>query len=277
VLGVLPMWRDHGLPDEDGLPPPHGMPPAAPPGIRVLAVLAGPHLSNLDEFEPLAHVPGLQLRWVRHPDQLAGAHWLVLPGSKQVSGDLAWLRATGLDRAVAAHAAAGGPVLGLCGGLQMLGALLADPDGVDGPAHGGLPGLGLLPLETHYAAPKLLRPGRARLAHDLAGPWQALSGLVFDGYEIRCGRSAPLEAAPGLHTPLHQALHADDGRCIGWQHGSVLGLYAHGLFESPAVLHALFGAAGAALEPRLDALATWAEQHLGADTLQRLLGPGAKP
>ena len=158
LLGVLPMRRDHGLPDEDGIDAPpvnraHAARGAAN-GLRI-AIVAWPHLSNLDEFHPLANAG--TLRWVHSAAELDGADWIVLPGSKQVSGDLAWLRAQGLDLVIAHHVRQGRPLLGICGGLQVLGELLDDPDGVDGEAHGPVPGLQLLPLTTHYAAPKRLR------------------------------------------------------------------------------------------------------------------------
>ena len=124
-----------------------------------MAVLAPPHISNLDEFLPLARVPGLRLVWARQAAQLEGADWIVLPGSKQVSGDLAWLRSRHLDEAIRQHAARGGPVLGVCGGLQMLGLSLDDPQGHDGEAVRGLPGLGLLPLHTRFGPGKQLVQG----------------------------------------------------------------------------------------------------------------------
>jgi adenosylcobyric acid synthase len=154
LAGVLPMRRDHGLPEEDGLLDGWsgaGTSGAAAVALRV-AVIAPPHISNLDEFLPLARVPGVRLVWARDAAQLEGAHWIVLPGSKQVSGDLAWLRARGLDAALSRHVAAGGAVLGVCGGLQMLGLSLHDPQGHDGQAVADLPGLGLLPLHTHFGA-----------------------------------------------------------------------------------------------------------------------------
>jgi adenosylcobyric acid synthase len=119
-----------------------------------VAVIAYPRISNLDEFQSLKNVPGVRLVWARTPADVAGADWIVLPGSKHTSGDLAWLRAQGLDRAVAAHAARkGGAVLGICGGLQMLGEALVDPHGIDGNA----PGLGLLPLVTVFEREKTVR------------------------------------------------------------------------------------------------------------------------
>ncbi|HUD33381.1 MAG TPA: cobyric acid synthase, partial [Variovorax sp.] len=122
TVATLPMWWQHGLPEEDGVFDARATSTGA---VRLtVAVIATPRISNLDEFQPLKNLDGVRLRWVRGPAELADlapADWIVLPGSKHTSGDLAWLRARGLDRAVAAHAARGGAVLGVCGGLQMLG------------------------------------------------------------------------------------------------------------------------------------------------------------
>ncbi len=261
LTGVLPMRRGHGLPEEDGVFD-EGARGEGEARLR-LAVLAPPHISNLDEFQPLSRVPGLHLRWAREPGQLAGADWIVLPGSKQVSGDLAWLRARGLDAAVLRHAAAGGAVLGVCGGLQMLGRMLHDPLGHDGEAFDTLAGLGLLPLSTHFGADKRLREGPLRFG-PARGPWAALQGAQARGYEIRCGHTS---AAAGA-----AVLHDAQGEAIGWQAGPVLGVYAHGLFENPTVLRALFGATVPTMDDAFDGLADLVDEHLDAPLLRRLLG-----
>ena len=259
LLGVLPMVRDHGLPDEDGIDGRPGTRGGAGPRI---AVVAWPHISNLDEFQPLA--AAARLRWARCAAELDDADWIVLPGSKQVSGDLAWLRAGGMDTAVVRHAHQGRPLLGVCGGLQVLGASLADPQGVDGQAHGPLPGLGLLPLATHYAAPKRLRAATVRFG-TLGGAWQGLSGLAPAAYEIRCGRTD----VTGLDA--RAVLFDADGAAIGWQAGNVLGIAVHGLFECAAVQRALLGQQVRTLDDTLDALADLIEAHLGAATLRALM------
>ncbi len=283
LAGVLPMWRGHGLPEEDGwfgreggFSPREAVAPGAlataprdgdaaqgsgrGPGPLRIAIVAFPRISNLDEFQPLAQAPGVELAWAREPSLLAAADWVVLPGSKQVSGDLAWLRERGLDRVIAAHAAAGRPVLGICGGLQMLGAVLEDPEGVDGAAHGPLAGLGLLPLHTRAAAPKLLRRTRLRFGA-VQGPWAGLAGVEGEGYEIHVGRT---EAVSGVRQGV---LHDDAGQAIGWQAGPVLGVYAHGIFECAAVQQALFGREAVTLDARLDGLADAIERHLSPSRL----------
>jgi adenosylcobyric acid synthase len=268
VVGVLPMQRDHGLPDEDGVfdTTAAGAGGRAAPSCRV-AVLAYPRISNLDEFQPLRQVPGLRLTWARHAAELEAADWIVLPGSKQVSGDLQWLRDRALDAAISRHVAQGKRLLGVCGGLQMLGAWLNDPQGVDG-APGCVPGLGLLPLNTCYAAPKRVLAVQARFG-DLQPPWQALAGIGSPAYEIRTGVTEPAETLPGA--ALTQALRDEHGTVIGWQRGPVLGVYAHGLFESAAVMRALFGAEAATLDASLDRLADLVDRHFEPGVLKRCL------
>jgi adenosylcobyric acid synthase len=260
LLGVLPMLREHGLPEEDGL---LAAPPQREQARLRVAVLAPPALSNHDEFQPLLAASAVQLVWARRPAELSGADLIVLPGSKQVSGDLAWLRAQGFEAPLRAHAAAGKPLLGLCGGLQMLGEWLDDPEGVDGQAHGPLPGLGLLPIRTRYAAPKRVRASQARFAAELPAAWSVWAGLRVPGYEIRCGRTE----GPGA------VAWADDGQPLAWAQGSVLGLYLHGALEQPALLRALCGAAVYGLDAVFDRLAEHLEGALGRDKLMRLCTP----
>jgi len=267
VAGVIPLVRDHGLPDEDGLFDLRRPPPAD--GRLRVAVLCPPHISNLDEFEPLRRVPGVQLGWARCAADLHGADWIVLPGSKQVSGDLAWLRRQGLDATIARHAAAGRPVLGICGGLQMLGEALVDPEGHDGDAGFNGPGLGLLPLVTRYEREKRVRRTALRFGAT-TGAWAPLADIETTGYEIRCGVTIAHPDLPAASV----ALRDDRGETIGWQRGNVMGVYAHGLFESPALLRALWGADAPALDDSFERLADQVDRHLSPALLARLLAPG---
>jgi adenosylcobyric acid synthase len=262
TVATLPMWWRHGLPEEDGVFDDRA---AATGQVRLtVAVVAYPRISNLDEFQPLKKVPGVRLRWARSPAELAGADWVVLPGSKHTSGDLAWLRAQGLDRAVAAHARAGRPVLGICGGLQMLGEALVDAHGIDGNA----PGLGLLPVVTQFDPTKTVRPARAALG-EVRGPWSALAGVAVDGYEIHHGRTVQHAGmAPGREV-------LPDG--LGWQNteGNVLGLYLHGLFENASVLRALFGADAPSLDGVFEGLADFIDAQFAPGFLARLADPSS--
>ena len=171
-------------------------------------------------------MPGVQLAWVRSAAELDDADWIVLPGSKQVSGDLAWLRRQGLDAAIARHAAAGRPVLGICGGLQMLGEALVDPDGHDGEAGFNGPGLGLLPLVTRYERDKRVRRTHAAL-RATARPGRRAASRHRLRDPLR--RDLPHPDLPAAAV----ALRDDHGEAIGWQHGNVLGVYAHGCSSRP--------------------------------------------
>lgn len=256
TVATLPMLWRHGLPEEDGW---YGGRAEGGEG-RTVAVVAYPRISNLDEFQPLANLPGVRLVWARTPGDLAGADWIVLPGSKHTSGDLAWLREQGLDRAIARHAAAGGAVLGICGGLQMLGEALVDVHGIDGNG----PGLGLLPLVTQFEAAKTVRHTGTRFGA-LTGPWSALAHVRVGGYEIHHGRTVQHPAM----APAREVL--PDG--LGWQNGqgNVLGVYLHGLFEEPAVLRAMFGAGAPTLETVFDRLADFVDEHFAAGVLPGLI------
>ncbi len=262
TVATLPMWWHHGLPEEDGVFDDRSV--ASGVVTRTVAVIAYPRISNLDEFQPLKNVPGVLLRWVRSPAELAGADWIILPGSKHTSSDLAWLRAQGLDAAIAAHAGKGGAVLGICGGLQMLGEALVDTHGIDGNA----PGLGLLPLVTSFAVDKTVRRAEATFG-TLTGAWAALSGVTMQGYEIHHGQTAqhPAMAAAG------DVARAVMPGALAWQggQGNVLGLYLHGMFEDPAVLTALFGATARTLDSVFDGLADYVEAHFEPGVLASLL------
>jgi len=256
TIATLPMWRGHGLPEEDGV-----FDDATTGQGLHIAVIAYPRISNLDEFQPLRQLPGVRLSWAREPRDLAGADWIVLPGSKSTAADLAWLRAQKLDAAINTHR---GRVLGICGGLQMLGEALIDPHGLDGNA----PGLGLLPLVTVFEPDKLLRSAHFHFDSGLDGPWAALAGVQAAGYEIRHGRT---QAHPGLPAP-RVALRNAAGEAIGWQAGHVLGVYAHGLFEQPALLQALFGQSVRPLDAVFDGLADFIDLHFQPGRLAGLIG-----
>jgi adenosylcobyric acid synthase len=256
TLGVLPMWRDHGLPEEDGV---FDAQPAGA-GLSII-VVAYPRISNLDEFTPLRRVPGVSLAWAREAQTVARADLLILPGSKHVAEDLQWLRRTGLDAAILAHVQAGKPTLAICGGLQILGRELADPYGVEGEAHG----LCLLPLSTEFQSSKRYQH-RGYTFPALGGFWARLSHVSFDAYEIRHGLTRPCLDADA------SSLRAALAEGCGWQSGETLALYTHGLFENAAVLRALFGQQVPTLEDTFDGLADFIEQHIGARALMSLLG-----
>ncbi|WP_127546828.1 cobyric acid synthase [Actinoplanes sp. OR16] len=273
VHGVLPFHSDVWLDAEDSLA--YGRvlgrpgPPRGTEWLRV-AVIRLPRVSNATDAEALAAEPGVQVRLTIEPGEIADADLVVLPGSKATVSDLAWLRATGLADAVLAHAAAGKPLLGICGGFQMLGERIHDE--VES-GQGSVPGLGLLPVEVTFARQKTL----ARV--EGAG-----LGAPAQGYEIHHGY-----VSSGVPEPL---LHYHDGRPEGAVSGNVHGTHWHGAFESDEFRRRFLTRAAeqagrhgftvapdtryAAIRERaLDVLGDLVEEHLDTAALMRLIEQGA--
>ncbi|GAC1347459.1 MAG: cobyric acid synthase [Acetobacteraceae bacterium] len=234
-------------------------------GGRVrIAVPVLPGIANFDDLDPLRAEPDVDLVLLRPGSPIPGDCALVmLPGSKTTIRDLAALRAEGWDIDLAAHVRRGGRVLGVCGGYQMLGRRIADPDGAEGPP-GEAAGLGLLEIETVLTGDKRLDQVTGRLA----------GGAGFAGYEMHLGRTT----GPALARPF---LHFADGRSDGAvSHcGRVGGTYVHGLFGDDAARAALLRELGAdpaprrheaAVEAALDALAAHLERHMAIDRLLSL-------
>jgi adenosylcobyric acid synthase len=247
TVGVVP-WIEHALPDEEG--PTLGAPSGR---SRRVCIVGGPYASNLDEFVRLQQVA--DVCWARTPAALTGADLVVLPGSKHVPNDLAWMRSCGMADAVISAAAAGVPVLGICGGLQMLGGAIEDPAGVEGSAEG----LGLLPVVTSYLPGKTTRRTAVRLGR-LPPAWSWLDGRSFDGYEIHHGS-----------TTVSGSMEAIVGDGLGYADGNLLGIYAHGLFESDEVLDAYTAIVPAPLNDTFEQLADLIEAHLDIAWLARCL------
>lgn len=254
VVGVVP-WLRHELPDEDGVA--IDVEPEQPDdGRPVVGIVHYPAASNLDELKLLEQVA--RVRWVRRPGDLVGVELAVLPGSKHVTVDLAWLRETGLDAAIVARAGSGLRVLGICGGLQMLGEKLRDDGGGEADAEG----LGLLPLRTTFGAEKLTTRTEVRFAAALADPWAPLSDALVEGYEIRQGRT---EATAAVDEALA-------GGC-GWARGAVLGVTVHGVLEQPEVLRRLLGASPArTLDTILDELTDAVTAGLDIAAVETMVG-----
>jgi adenosylcobyric acid synthase len=249
VLGVVPYLHDLRLPAEDSQElgdhsalngvyvgawdTPNAPPPSAVVAAHVeVAVIQFPRIANFDDFAPLDAERGVRLRYVGMPGELGVPDLVILPGSKSTLADLAWLRANGLGAALLRLSAAGVPVLGICGGFQMLGAHLADPDGVEG-APGERSGLGLLAVRTVFAADKTTRQVRGRIAA-ANGVFGTLADLPLEGYEIHLGRStSELPPFVRLGSALDGATSPD---------GLVAGTYVHGLFHNEAIRARLVGA-----------------------------------
>jgi adenosylcobyric acid synthase len=264
VVGVLPYVMDLHLEAEDGIDQ-RQIDKAAQVLKVVVPVL--PRISNHTDFDPLRLHPQVDLQFVGPGQPIPAADLIILPGSKSVRSDLAYLRANGWDTAVARHLRYGGKVLGICGGLQMLGEQVHDPLGLEGPA-GSSDGLGLLAFSTTLEEEKQLRNVRGRLL---------LENAEVSGYEIHAGVTCGAALS-------NAAVLLDDGRSDGAQSadGQILGTYLHGLFETPAACSALLRWAGlqdvqevdyhALRERDIERLADLVENHLDTDLLRKLCG-----
>jgi adenosylcobyric acid synthase len=266
VLGVLPYLHGLCLEAEDALP--RARDSKADTRLRV-AVPALPRISNHTDFDALRQHPQVECTYVGPGETPPPCDLIVLPGSKATRADLAWLRANGWEEALARHLRYGGKVIGICGGLQMLGRAVHDPDGIEGAA-GSSAGFGWIDIETTLEPRKQLRNVEGRLA-------DALGGARVRGYEIHCGVSrGPASMRPSCLL--------DDGRGDGAlsDDGRVFATYLHGVFDDPQAQAALLRWAGlreaeaidvhALREASIERLADAVDAHLRHDLLERWFG-----
>ncbi|WP_054007264.1 cobyric acid synthase [Cypionkella psychrotolerans] len=260
-FGVVPFFTDAAkLPAEDALDLPKG----GGVGGYKIAALALSRIANFDDLDPLAQEPGVNLQMVRAGEAIAGdTDLVIIPGSKSTRGDLAYLRAQGWDVDLAAHLRRGGRVLGICGGYQMLGQIVRDPEGIEGVA-GETIGLAALAVETVMTPDKRLT--RTEAVH-------AATGLPMQGYEIHIGRTeGPDRARPFAYVDGQPegAVSAD---------GRVMGSYLHGMFANDAFRAGFLRQIGAqasrltyaaGVDAVLDALAAHLETHVDVDALLAL-------
>jgi adenosylcobyric acid synthase len=262
-LGLIPFFADAArLPAEDSVALERRQ--AAKGAGVTIAIPMLPRIANFDEFDPLKLEPEVRLVMVRPGEPIpADADFIILPGSKATIADLAYLRAQGWDIDITAHRRRGGRVLGVCGGYQMLGTALADPEGVEGPP-GEAAGLGLIDVATIMSGEKIL----TRVHGDCLD-----NGAPFDGYEMHIGRTS----GPACARPL---VRFADGRLDGAisADGRVMGAYVHGLFAHDAQRAAWLTKLGARsdldyereVERTLDALAAHLARHIDLDRLLKL-------
>ncbi|MDN3520042.1 cobyric acid synthase [Halomonas ramblicola] len=246
VLGTLPYLPGLVLDAEDSLGL-HGR-RSGEPALEVV-VPALPRISNHNDFDPLRLHPRVALTFVGPDRPIPPADLIVLPGSKSTRSDLDWLRAQGWEAAIRRHLRYGGRVLGICGGFQMLGWAIHDPEGLEGPA-GSSPGLGLLELETRMVPGKQLNNVRGRLLPE---------GVPLAGYEIHNG----VTTGPALERPLCELAGRPDGAVS--DDGQVMGTYLHGLFDGAAAGTALLARWG--LEEAGDAVDLAAHRQAELDRL----------
>jgi adenosylcobyric acid synthase len=263
-LGPIPYFADaHKLPAEDVMA--LDAPQRVGTGQYRIAVPRLPRIANFDDLDPLRAEPGVSVIIVEPGHPLPrDADLIILPGSKATRADLAALRHNGWDIDILAHHRAGGRVLGICGGYQMLGKTIADPDGIEG-APGTSPGLGLLDLDTVLTPVKQLRVEHAT---------QAGTGLPIAGYHMHMG----VTQGPDCANPFAYVDATPEGAISA--DGRVAGTYLHGLFAADDFRRAFLGNAATAglnyeagVDATLDALATHLESHLDLDALLALAQP----
>lgn len=240
VLGVVPYMEDLRVPEEDSLAlDERGRAGDLDLPVRAyvrVAVVRTPRISNFDDFDPLEAEPDVGVHYVSSPGGLEAADVVILPGSKATVRDLKWMRERGLDGAIRRAATDGVPVIGICGGYQMMGERIRDPDGVE--SGGSVDGLGLLPAET------VLRPQkethRVRAAVDTGrGALGSAAECRISGYEIHMGRTrCSSDAAFRILERSGAPAEGSDGAIAG-DRGHLVGTYLHGLFRSPAVRRAV--------------------------------------
>ncbi len=252
-FGVVPFFNQASrLPAEDAL----DLPGTRGTGAIKIACLTLSRIANFDDLDPLAQEPAVSLTMIKAGQAIPGdSDLVIIPGSKSTRADLAYLRAQGWDIDLAAHARRGGRVLGICGGYQMLGHSVRDPDGIEGPA-GDSPGLGLLDVETLMTADKHLT--RVIATH-------AASKTPMHGYEIHIGRTD----GPARTRPFAEIAGMPEGAMS--PDGRIIGSYLHGMFTGDAFRKAFLADLGASpssyaynddVEAVLDALAAHLETHL---------------
>ena len=257
MYGVLPWDPTLWLDSEDALDLEGRR--ASGVNARKVAVVRLPRISNFTDVDALGLEPGLDVVFAAGPRDLTDADLVVLPGTRATIADLAWLRSRGLDRALTEHARRGRPLLGICGGFQMLGTVITDPYGVEGGAGAEVPGLGLLDVRTDFTPEKNLRL-----------PTGTALGVPAAGYEIHHGRVTRGDAEPFLG---------------GARTGKVFGTMWHGSLEGDALRRAFLAETldltpsgisfPAARERRLDLLGDLMERHLDVDALLALARDGA--
>jgi adenosylcobyric acid synthase len=286
VLGVMPFLPALRIADEDSLSlegrTSHGRPED---GVLDIVVVRLPRISNFDDFDPLGYDPGTSLRFVDRAEDILAADLVIVPGSKSTVSDLQWLRDTGLARALLARAREQRPILGICGGCQMLGIEISDPDRAESD-QARAEGLGLLPIRTLFSNDKRTVQSRATFAAESLWTAANCEGVELSGYEIHMGRITREEGAlPAFRIHARNGVVADDWDGAVGAGGRIAGSMLHGLFHNAPLRAALIerlqrmrGLVPHATRPaddpdaEFDRLALAVAEHLDCDLLRRIVG-----
>ncbi len=283
VLGVIPYWRDINIAQEDSVYLDE-MIEKPVSGDLDIAIIRLPHISNYDDFDPL-EAEGCRVRYITHPRDVGRPHLIILPGTKSTAGDLRYLRRSGLANEVQRQAKNHTPIIGICGGYQMLGRSILDPAGVES-AEAEVAGLGLLNTITTFTPEKSTRQVTAKVRAD-HGLFKGIKGQEITGYEIHMGNteSEGNAAAFQIRTTPPGAADYLDGTLN--TPGNVLGTYLHGLFHNSNLRQALLAnlrrywelpekvpAAPNGKEQNYDRLAEVVRQNLDIATIYQIIEKG---
>jgi adenosylcobyric acid synthase len=277
VLGVIP-YLDHDIPEEDAVAIERQNYHPGSSGDIDIAVLRLPRIANFDDFDPLMAEPGVRLRYVDTPGELGRPDALIIPGTKSTMADLAWLKSQRLDEAVRKLARNGASIVGICGGYQMLGERIADPQHIEG-TEDEITGLGLLPIETIFAGAKSTYQTRAKVCAG-AGWAREIIGQMVNGYEIHMGDTRGDGQVAWLELASHggQPARGLDGAIS--PDGRVWGCYLHGLFANQSLRRAWLASLGwrapgasahASPDDAFERLADGVEAALDRDKLDAIL------
>jgi adenosylcobyric acid synthase len=275
TLGVVPFIQGLRIAEEDSVFL-EGLGFVGAGGDVDIAVVKLPHIANFDDLDALCLEEGVRVRFVENASDLGSPAAVVIPGTKTTIGDLLWFSARGFPNAVRALSARGVPVVGLCGGYQMMGRNVSDPAGLEGNAR-EVPGLGLLPVSTWMEPSKVTRTLSGRVAA-MGGFLARVPGARVEGYEIHMGRTALESGAAGLFI-------LEDGTVDGAvaAEGRIWGTYLHGVFDLPELRRAWLSSLGwnprgkvesltDVRERELDRLAGIVRGSLDMDLLRRIVG-----
>ncbi len=283
VVGVAP-YLNIQVEDEDSLTErfnQHGE-----IGVIDLAVIRVPRISNFTDFNPFESMPGVTVRYVKSAAELGDPDMILLPGTKNTMEDLLWMRENGLEALILKAAANGKVIFGICGGYQMLGETLSDPDHVE--AGGSIRGMGLLPMDTVFADGKTRTRVNGTFC-EVGGVLDCLTGTKLSGYEIHMGVSTLKDGVASM-TQIEDFVKKDGTKADGAQHGNVYGTYVHGVFDKEDVAKAVIRGIGrmkgidtenitgvdfqAFKETQYDILAAELRKHLDMDKIYEILNAG---
>lgn len=274
VLGVVPYLRGLSLPDEDAVSvevASHAAQPANDSQTDI-AVLALPRIANFDDFDWLRAEPGVHIRHVDSVERLGNPHAIIIPGTKSTIADLYWLRQSGLAEAVIKFAKKGGEVVGICGGYQMLGQSIHDPDHVESK-YDSTEGLGLLPTITTFAQKKATYQVHAKISN-----FASLTDEIIQGYEIHMGETTSESHWLEILSRNGEQVKVPDGSLSS--NGKIWGCYLHGLFTNDSFRHAWLTRLGwhgeitsqaKRFEDSLDKLSDVVEGALNMELLEKLI------